>query len=140
MSDLVQRRLWVKGSARPSEEGGLEELVEFFFRPASCRSRAAICFSASAICFFASAICFSRSAICLSRSATLRRRFSSSRSSRSFSRCSCSRLGWLERRWPFAAAPGCLARRFAFALIHHTVNDSARFVQENRLGYLNCYL
>src|ERR1039458_5934639 len=55
-------------------------------------------------------------------------------------RCSCSRLGWLERRWPFAAAPGYLARRFAFALIHHTVNDSARFVQENRLGYLNCYL
>ena len=26
-------------------------MVEFFFRPASCRSRSAICFSASAICF-----------------------------------------------------------------------------------------
>src|ERR1019366_9485459 len=69
MSDLVQRRLWVKGRARPSEEGGLEELVEFFFRPASCRSRSAICFSASAICFSASAICFSASAICFSASA-----------------------------------------------------------------------
>jgi hypothetical protein len=33
-------------SARPSEEGGLEELVEFLFRPASCRSRSAIRFSA----------------------------------------------------------------------------------------------
>jgi hypothetical protein len=29
--------------ANPSEEGGLEELVEFFFRPASCLSRSAIC-------------------------------------------------------------------------------------------------
>src|ERR1019366_3931196 len=36
--------------ANPSEEGGLEELVEFFSRPASCRFRSAICFLASAIC------------------------------------------------------------------------------------------
>jgi hypothetical protein len=53
----------------------LEELVEFFFRPASCRSRSAICFSASAICFSASAICFSASAICFSRSAICLFRF-----------------------------------------------------------------
>src|ERR1019366_5836039 len=125
--------------ASPSEEGGLEELVEFFFRPASCRSRSAICFSASAICFSRSAICCSRSAICCSRSATLRRSPSFSRSSRSFSRCSCSRLGWLECRWPFAAASGWFARRAALALIHHKVNDSARFVQQNRQRYLNCY-
>src|SRR5664280_1603175 len=46
--------------ANPSEEGGLEELVEFFFRPASCRSKSAICFSSSAICFSRSADCRTR--------------------------------------------------------------------------------
>src|ERR1039458_964180 len=111
--------------ASPSEEGGLEELVEFFFRPASCRSRSAICFSASAICF--------------SCSGALGRSSSFSRSSRSFSRYSCSRLSWLECRWLFATTSGCLVRRAALALIHPTVTDPARFVQKNRLGYLNCY-
>jgi len=63
--------------ARPSEEGGLEELVEFFWRAASCRSRSAICFSASAIC--------------RSRSATCSRSFSISRYCHSTCRCSSSR-------------------------------------------------
>src|ERR1019366_6832261 len=56
-----------------------------------------------------------------------------------FSRCSCSGLGWLDGRGPFAAASGWFARRAALALIHHKVNDSARFVQQNRQRYLNCY-
>jgi hypothetical protein len=59
-----QRRRCVP--AKPSEEGGLEELVEFFLRVVSWRCRSAICFSASAICFSASAICFSASVICRS--------------------------------------------------------------------------
>jgi hypothetical protein len=28
----------------------------------------------------------------------------------------------------------------AAAFIHHTLNDSAAFVQKNRQGYLNCYV
>src|SRR5580693_3788798 len=43
--------------ASPSEEGGLEEFVEFCLRSASWRSKSAICFSAFAICSSASAIC-----------------------------------------------------------------------------------
>jgi hypothetical protein len=48
--------------AKPSDEGGLEDLVEFFFRPANSRCRSAIFRSASPIFRSASAICFSRSA------------------------------------------------------------------------------
>jgi hypothetical protein len=36
-----------RAAAGQSEEGGLEEFVESFFRPASCRSRSAIRFSDS---------------------------------------------------------------------------------------------
>jgi hypothetical protein len=116
-----QRRRCVP--ARPSEEGGLEEWVEFFLRAASCRSRSAICFSASAIR--------------RSRSDTWSRSFSISHCCRSTCRCSSSRLGGgpYERR---LALDCWLARRAALAFIHHTLNYSARFVQENRSGHLNC--
>lgn len=45
---LFLRRPRSRGApASPSEEGGLEEFVEFCLRSASCRSKSAICFSLS---------------------------------------------------------------------------------------------
>jgi hypothetical protein len=64
--------------AIPSEEGGLDDVVEFCCRSASLRSRSAICFSASAIF--------------LSRSISSSRSLSISRIKRSFSRSRCSGL------------------------------------------------
>jgi len=86
-------------TSQPVGGRGLEELVEFSRRSASCCSKSAICFSASPICL-------SRSAICFSVSTNLRRSSSISRSSRSFSRRRCSRLDGLECGWRFAAIIG----------------------------------
>src|ERR1039457_6458662 len=110
--------------ARPSEEGGLEELVEFFLRVASCRSR-------SAICFWASVICFSASAICRSRSTTCSRSFSISRRCCSTCRCSSSQLGGCACECRLAFTCLLLARRAALAFIHPTVHDHAPNVQQN---------
>jgi hypothetical protein len=41
---------------------------------------------------------------------------------------------------PGAVACLALVRRAAPAFIHHTINDPAKIVQQNRPGYLNCYL
>ena len=49
---LLSAWLAPTAAAGPSEEGGLEELVESFFRPASWRSRSAIRFSRSATLLF----------------------------------------------------------------------------------------
>src|SRR5207244_1315899 len=70
----------------PSEEGGLEEFVEFLLRRASCRSRSVICFSCSAIFFWASANSFSFSWTCFSSSAIRSLRFLNFSWSRSNSR------------------------------------------------------
>src|SRR5439155_14898614 len=72
--------------AKPSEEGGLEEFVEFLLRRASCRSRSVICFSCSAIFFWASANSFSFSWTCFSSSAIRSLRFLNFSWSRSNSR------------------------------------------------------
>jgi hypothetical protein len=115
---LFLRRPRERGSpASPSDEGGLEEFVEFCSRRASWRSKSAICFSASATCFPASAICFSRPAI--SRSP--------------------SRLGWLECRWPFPSALFPFARRDALAFIQAKLTYFSRLSSSKSNGELNCY-
>src|ERR1700687_6028834 len=113
---FFRRPRWRGSPASPSEEGGLEEFVEFCLRNASCRSKSAICFSASAICCCCLAISSAWRRICRSFSTNSRR-------SRSISHSE-----------PLGCWPRCRA------LIHHTVADPARFVQQNRLGYLNCYV
>jgi hypothetical protein len=61
--------------ARPSDDGGLEVVVEFCCRSASCRSRSAIRFSCSASCLRSRSFsCFSRSISCAWRSGTSRER------------------------------------------------------------------
>ena len=107
----------------PSEEGGLDDVVEFCNRIASCRSRSAIFFSASAICFSASANCRSRSANCS-------RNLSNSRSSRSLRRRSSSAWCWLV---PPESLRVCCRRRLADrALIQLNVAGVTGFVQHFR--------
>src|SRR6516164_9025765 len=125
------RPRWRGAPANPSEEGGLEELLEFCFRNASCRSRSTICFSFSPSCF-----CCSRT--CLSSSATRSRRRSSSRS-----RDSRFLAPWLgsdkdsrnRRALTFPTIP-----REILAIIHHSVTEPLGFVQPYvGEGCLNCY-
>ena len=109
-------------AAGPSEEGGLEEFVEFFLRPASWRSRSAICLSRSALCFPDSST-FSRS-----RSLSVRSRWFSRRS---WSGVNDRRSAVDEGR--FNRCPDPLG--FVFdALIHHTILDGAPNVQRFRRG------
>src|SRR5437588_4122889 len=103
--------------AKPSEEGGLEELVEFRLRSASCRSKSAICFSCSLIFFWASASSFSSSAMRSLRFWS----FSRSRSNSRRRNLSEDR-GRLEPS--FAAT-----RRAVLAIIQHKLTHSPEFVQ-----------
>ena len=136
------RRLFLRRARRrcspanPSEDGGLEELVEFCLRSANCRSKSAICFSFSPICFSFSPICFSFSPICFSHqsvfspicfcsSAILSSRSFTSSRKRSNSRCCRSGLdsGWrglCENRPALARPPMPAIRRPILALIHHS--------------------
>jgi hypothetical protein len=110
--------------ANPSDDGGLDDVVEFCNRIASCRSRSAIFFSASTICFSASANCRSRSANCS-------RNLSNSRSSRSFRRRSSSAWCWFV---PAEFLYLCCRRRLADrALIQLNVAGVTRFVQHSPL-------
>jgi len=84
--------------ARPSDDGGFDDVTEFCSRKANFRSKSAICFSASAKCF-------SASDSFLSRWISSCRRLSFSRLRRSFSRSSgrCSDCSGFAR----ATNDGC---------------------------------
>src|SRR5207253_5830837 len=122
-----------RSPAKPSEEGGLEEFVEFLLRRASCRSRSVICFSCSAIFFWASASSFSCSWTCFSSSAIRSLRFLNFSWSRSNSR----RKKFSEDRGRLEPRSFAATRRAVLAIIQRKRSEEHTSELQSR-GHLVC--